>query len=365
MGDSMSKSKVKKRIFIYISFICILLASLYLLQRLFMPKYVHGIVEGSLIEEYYDEKDKDHDVIFIGDCEVYENFSPITLWENYGITSYIRGSAQQLIWQSYYLLEETLRYETPDIVVFNILSMKYDLPQNEAYNRMTLDGMKMSRSKIDSIQASMMSDESIIDYLVPLFRYHSRWSELEGDDFKYIFEKDQQFHNGYYMRADIKPVTSFPKGRRLADYRFGESSYYYLDLMVELCKSKGIDLVLIKAPSIYPYWYDEWEEQMVEYAEKHDLTYINFLNLIDEVGIDFDTDTYDSGLHLNVYGAEKLADYFGRNLLDNFHIEDKRTDGNLKRVWDEKIEFYNSMKEKQIRELEEFGYIKGLGNNPR
>ena len=84
-----------------------------------------------------------NDVIFIGDCEVYENISPVTLWQEYGITSYIRGSAQQLIWQSYYLLEETLRYETPKVVVFNVLSMKYNEPQNEAYNRMTVDGMKL------------------------------------------------------------------------------------------------------------------------------------------------------------------------------------------------------------------------------
>ena len=365
MSESMGKSKGKRRIFVYISFIIILLASLYLLQRLFMPKYVHGIVEGSLIEEYYMEENKDHDLVFIGDCEVYENFSPITLWENYGISSYIRGSAQQLIWQSYYLLEETLKYEKPDVVVFNILSMKYDQPQNEAYNRMSLDGMKMSKSKIDSIKASMLDDENMVDYLLPLLRYHSRWSELEEDDFKYIFKKDQLFHNGYYMRADVKPVTSIPKGRRLPDYRFGDNSYYYLDRMVELCKSKGIELVLIKAPSIYPYWYDEWEEQMVDYAAKHDLIYINFLNLLDEVGIDFNTDTYDSGLHLNVYGAEKLSDYFGQILVDKFDLQDKRDDEDLAKVWDGKINFYNSMKEKQIQELEEFGYIKGLGNNPR
>ena len=93
-----------------------------------MPKYVTGVVEGALIAEYYPEE-KNHDVIFIGDCEVYENFSPQILWEEYGINSFIRGSAQQLIWQSYYLLEDTLRYETPKVVVFNVLSMKYNEPQ--------------------------------------------------------------------------------------------------------------------------------------------------------------------------------------------------------------------------------------------
>ena len=74
-------------------------AILILLQMLLTPKYMEHSPEGALIGEYYDNAGN-HDVIFIGDCEVYENFSPVTLWEEYGITAYIRGSAQQTIWQS-------------------------------------------------------------------------------------------------------------------------------------------------------------------------------------------------------------------------------------------------------------------------
>src|SRR5690554_3873758 len=154
----------KKRLIISLIVGCVLLGNLFILQRLLMPKHVFGTIEGSLIEDYY-KVEKDNDVIFIGDCEVYENFSPITLWEEYGISSYIRGSAQQLIWQSYYLLEETLKYEKPEVVVFNVLAMKYDEPQKEAYNRMSLDGMKMSLPKLKSIRASMTEDENFIEYL--------------------------------------------------------------------------------------------------------------------------------------------------------------------------------------------------------
>ncbi|MBQ7676852.1 MAG: hypothetical protein IJT32_01340, partial [Lachnospiraceae bacterium] len=50
---------------------------LYLLQRLFVPKYVDGIVEGAFVAEYYREPDMNFDVLFAGDCEVYENFSPV------------------------------------------------------------------------------------------------------------------------------------------------------------------------------------------------------------------------------------------------------------------------------------------------
>ncbi|NMA04054.1 MAG: SGNH/GDSL hydrolase family protein [Clostridiales bacterium] len=351
----------RERFFIVFVVICIVLVSLHLLQRLLMPKYVSVVAEGSLIEEYYGEKGN-HDVIFVGDCEVYESFSPITLWEEYGITSYIRGSAQQLIWQSYYLLEETLKYEKPEIVVFNVLAMKYDEPQKEAYNRLALDGMKMSFSKLKSIKASMLEDENLIDYLFPLLRYHSRWSELTKEDFQYMYkEKDKMFHNGYYMRADVKPVGSIPVGKKLPDYRLGVRAYYYLDGIVNLCKENNIELILIKAPSLYPYWYDEWETQMVQYAEKHDLQYINFLKLIEEVGIDFDEDTYDAGLHLNVSGAEKLSVYFGKILSENYQIKDRRDDKVLSEIWQEKVDFYYKVKENQYREIEKYGRLKTVG----
>ena len=69
----------------------------FLLQRLVVPKYAVDLKEGSLIREYYDEEEKDFDVILIGNCELYENFSPLVMWENYGINSYIRGSAEQYL----------------------------------------------------------------------------------------------------------------------------------------------------------------------------------------------------------------------------------------------------------------------------
>jgi hypothetical protein len=354
---------MKKKVLFNILATCFIILFLLFLQRLFMPKYVNKIHEGNLIEEYYGEE-KDHDVIFIGDCEVFSNISPITLWEDYGITSYIRGSAQQLIWQSYYLLEETLKYEKPKVVVFNVLAMKYDQPQNEAYNRMTLDGMKFSPVKLRSIAASLTAEEDYITYLFPLLRYHSRWQELSGEDFKYLFQKKKISHNGYLMRVDVKPVTVVPSGKKLPDYAFGENSYKYLEKMTALCKENNIPLVLIKSPSVYPYWYEEWDEQIDNFAKDNNLLYINFLNHIKEMGIDFTTDTCDGGLHMNLAGAEKFTGFFGKILSDSFKLVDKRKDQELSKVWAEKADYYYAMKQDQLRELKEYGYLKSYGALP-
>ncbi len=345
---------MKKKIALLTSALLVCGVILYFLQALLMPKYMDNTKEGALIGEYY-ENAGNNDVIFIGDCEVYENFSPITLWEEYGITSYIRGSAQQLIWQSYYLMEETFRYETPKVVVFNVLSMKYDTPQStgaqsqrEAYNRMTIDGMRWSMSKWNAILASMTEEEkekeAQFSYIFPILRYHDRWFQLNDDDFRYWLSRDVVSDNGYLMQTGVKPLTDEHVEKPLADYTLGENSWYYLEKMTSLCKEKGVKLVLIKAPALSPVWWEQWDVQVEEYAKKNDLTYINMLDFQEEIGIDWQTDTYDTGLHLNVYGAEKASAWFGNILSKDLGVPDRREDTEIFQVWEEKVNTYNERK---------------------
>ncbi|MBR1392972.1 MAG: hypothetical protein IJ561_08885 [Ruminococcus sp.] len=352
----MRKHSKKFYLVITLCFILFWCAVLLLLEKLLVPKYQSGIIEGSMIEEYYKD-DTQHDVVMIGDCEVYENISTVELWKQYGITSYIRGSAQQLSWQSYYLLEDTLRKETPKVVVFNVLSLKYNEPQSEAYNRMTIDGMEWSGAKTGAIKASMTEDEKFADYLFPFLRYHSRWSELEEDDFKHILSKDNVTFNGYYMRADVRPEDEFPEPMPLTDYTLGSNAMSYLEKMKELCKDKGIRLVLVKAPTLYPHWYDQWDEQIEKYADENGLSYINFIGLRDEIGLDMSEDTYDAGLHLNVFGAEKLADYFGKWLVDNCGLADHRGESKYAEHYDKLSEKYDTEKNDQLQEIEEKGKL--------
>ncbi len=325
----------------------LLIVLLVFLQCLLVPK--HGDVpEGLLVREYYGAKTR-HNLIFVGDCEVYESFSTVTLWEEYGISSYIRGSAQQLIWQSYYLLAEMIaRGEAPEAVVYNVLAMKYDDPQHEEYNRMTLDGMEWSQYKTDAIRASMTDDEDFFSYVFPILRYHDRISELKREDFTALFsERETVSYNGYLMQTGIVPMeeeieiaSPFPD-ELISDYCFG-----YLDKMRTLCEENGIELILIKAPTNnWKYhWYDDWDAQIREYADRNGLSYYNFIGLLEEIGLDYSTDTYDAGIHLNVYGAEKMSRYFGRILSEELGLSDLRSDEALSLEWEKIAARYENEK---------------------
>ncbi len=328
-----------KRAFKIIGILIIFIIIFAFLNRLLEPKYATSLVEGSMISQYYDES-KDHEVIFIGDCEVYANFSPMVMYEEAGIKAYVRGSSQQLIWQSYYLLKETLKYETPKVVVFNVNSMRYDRNSSavsEAYNRLMIDNMKWSKEKIDLINTSMTEEESFISYVFPILRYHSRFDELTKEDFEYLFKNKTNTYNGFLINKNVKPVNNLPTKRRLASYEFSDECYDYLQKITDLCKENEIELVLIKAPSVYPYWYDEYDEQIEKFAEENDIYFYNLLDNVEEIGIDYQTDTYDGGLHLNLAGATKLSKYFANILKENYNLTDFSGD----ELYDKKLEEYH------------------------
>ena len=306
------------------------------LNMLVQPKYATELVEGGMISEYYDRAGG-NDVIFVGDCEVYANFTPLEMYREAGIKAYVRGTSQQLVWQSYYILEETFQYETPQVVVFNVNAMRYSEPVKEEYHRLTIDEMRWSAQKVGIIQSSMTEEETFLSYVFPILRYHSRITQLTAEDFTYLFNDEQITWQGHMVNDNVKPLGRLPSKKALADYSFGNVCWEYLEKMRLLCEENGTELILIKAPSVYPYWYDEYDAQIEEYAAKHGLSFYNFLDNVEEIGIDYQVDTYDAGLHMNLSGATKLSKYFAKILSEKHNVPDHRGDA----AFDELLKAYD------------------------
>ena len=113
----------------------------------------------------------------------------------------------------------------------------------------------------------------------------------------------------------------------------------------------------MKAPSLYPVWVEPYEEQIIEFAEKNGIYYVNTLLYADEIGLDMSTDTYDEGLHLNVYGAEKLSVWLGKELKERYALTDFRGEEGLAWVYNRRLEEYKKEKAEQKEEFEQLGYI--------
>jgi hypothetical protein len=248
-------------------------------------------------------------------------------------------------------------------VVLSVLAMKYDRPANdiEPYNRMVLDGMRWSRTKVDAIRASMLPEEDFASYVLPLLRFHNRWSELDRGDFRYFFTRRQVSIAGFLMRSDVRPAGWIPYPYLLPNYDFGDTAWEYLEKIAYLCEQNGIQLVLYKAPSLTPHWYEQWDEQIAQYARERGLAYLNALDKIDEIGLDYQQDTFNGGLHLNRQGAEKMARYLGGYLQENCPaLTDRRGEPSFDRDWAVKCAQYYAMQAAQEREIAETGKVETL-----
>lgn len=80
-----------------------------------------------------------------------------------------------------------------NFVIQNINDMLHGVSGLHTVNMIVPMGISFytfqTMSKVNDIKASMTDEENFVDYIFPLLRYHSRWSELTKDDVKHIFPK--------------------------------------------------------------------------------------------------------------------------------------------------------------------------------
>ena len=111
-----------------------------------------------------------------------------------------------------------------------------------------------------------------------------------------------------------------------------------LDKIYELCKKKNISLFLIEVPSKILWDYEKYNA-VKEYAEKRGINFIDCNQRLEEFGLNWKTDTYDAGDHLNYSGAVKLSAFVGEYIKKEYDLPDRREDGKYS-FWQEDLKKY-------------------------
>jgi len=352
------KNAVFKLIIKLICFSLIGFVLLQLLTKVFIPKWV--TLEDNrmtyIMKGFYKEPKNSLDVVFMGNSDVYRGVSPIVLWDEYGIVSYNYVSSGQRMWTAYYMMEEALKYQKPKLIVLNMDSSFNESQSSESNYRKAFDNMKFGVNKIKAITDPVFknSKNEMLSYIFPITRYHSRWSELEEIDFKKAFENEKFSYKGMDVTIEQKAYEDGYSYMNKDDSKekIEENCNKYLNKMIELCKSNNIELLLIELPSAES-WSKDLSDRTQEFADEHNLTFLD-LNLHgDEFEFDWQTDTSDGGDHLNVYGATKVSKYLGNYIRQNYNIPDRRDDENYAE-WYKDSEKYH----KDIEELEKINSSK-------
>lgn len=327
------KAKIKSILKILFKIIIILFL-VTTLNRIFMPKYINENQDGRITQEYYPVS-RYTDVIFVGSSTVHSAVDPRVLWQEQGISSYVRSNASQTMWISYYMIEDAVRCHKPELVCLDTTFIKYgDDFVEEPSTRKSLDGMRLSPTKIKCIRASMGEDENMADYIIPLFRFHSRWKELTFDDFRYAYYNKPVTINGYLPDDEVEAAEPGELiYEKEGDTVISPKNIQYFKKAIELCQSKGIQVMLFKVPAHSSNWSRDYDEQIDSIAKEYGLSYINFDDLNDEIGLDYSKDTPDKGSHLNTSGARKFSAYLSGYIKENYSVSDRRNDAKYSKLY--------------------------------
>ena len=158
--------------------------------------------------------------------------------------------------------------------------------------------------------------ERYMSYYMPLCAFHENWTNLKPKSFKKI-ESDTDYYKtkGAVLNENIVPMT-IPDYTTFEQLELEKDSLKVLDNIVELCDENNTEIIFYVAPYGFGYNYSD---AMTKYAQENGCVFLDMYKLVDEVGLDENTDYCDNE-HLNKYGAYKVADYLGKYIVENYNI---------------------------------------------
>lgn len=298
-----------------------------LLTVICIPKWYGTWQSTRIVDGFYELPDNSVDVVFLGSSQTIMGLSPMELYAQYGISAYAFGTEEQPLYATYYWLREILRTQKPMAAVLDINELLHE--NSEASYRKAFDYMHWSGVKWEAVKNHCEGDPtlSLLNYVLPLGNYHSRWEELESQDFTYLTRDKTDPCLGFVASSgtcEIPYEGTEPEPEMEPETPAPEAALY-LEKIIRLCQDQGISLILVKTPRAG--WNSGKHNLASQTAQDYHIPFLDFNDpkLLEEMDFSYANDARDAS-HLNIYGAEKLGAYLGRYLFTQYEIPDRRGD---------------------------------------
>lgn len=309
------------------------------LQNLVTPKYdwpEHNRRSVKSVRSAYLEPRNSLDAIYLGTSQTFCSISPMDIYNSSHIRSYNMATIAQRVPVAYYMLRGILRQQSPKLVIIDASGFFYtqkELMVTGKWEEM-VDSLPMVcwREKLDMMKdiARMHGRENDWEYLlsalVPMLRYHTNY-KVEKDSFQELYLNQLYQRKGYVATYDFEAVdpTEVRTAQAMLDVNdtFADddsnlemledcirANEPYLEKLRDLCHENGAEFAFIKIPvcantRARGYWS----------ANKHEMTQamadrlgVKFLDMCyEDLGLDWQFDSFDGGIHVNHRGARKVT----------------------------------------------------------
>lgn len=276
------------------------------------------------------------DVIVLGSSHAQYSFNPSVYYQKTGNYAYVLGSACQIVPLSYEFLEESLKTQNPEVVVMDVFTM---LPASSVCKS---DGVIKTASeqltginRIRSLRYVLNKKENFLDYFFDMRLYHSRWPQMEKEEFSFPKDEVVDYAMGYIVDRPIDySHWSIEPSKQMNERELDPRDTAYLLKIKEICEREGIELLLYKAPFMIDQDNYDALQQVWQFAEENKIDYVDCIADMDKMGfhMGIDSDVW----HNNVWGARRVTEYLSDYITEYYSIEQHQ---------------YNELAEKQLNTL--------------
>lgn len=290
-----------------ISFLIVFAVLFGVFQRILIPKYVEGsTISTANTDTFYSLEKNSIDVLFLGPSQMYCSVNAKLLNEKYGIEAFDFGASSQSMVTTYYYLQEALKTQSPKLVMIEVCTIFWEKSTNEQNLAWNYTANKLSAEKVNSLMDVSDGDAKLAArYAFPLFQFHSRWGQLNQNDFHYDYDRSLR---GYApiigcSEVDIKFLDSSENKKK---YIIPNSNKEAVRSIANICSEKNIQLVFFKSP--VSNWTKNESDGVKLFMSENGFEFIDLNEKIDAIRIESHSD-YFNETHLNIEGANKTTDY--------------------------------------------------------
>ena len=299
----------------------------------FYEKPIRLAIQNKTHEKYlrwsdiHDTKNK-YNTIFLGSSRGFCAYNPEIFDSIANTNSYNMCSGSQNIIESYYILEEILKFQKPKIVVYEIFLASFD--ENADYYHVLSNGSFMTNQVESDMIIHGFGIKGVINYLLPVLKHRI----YIKDDISYfllhrtfrgrIDSYQTKWIKGYRpdsSRVSLKAIREYPP---LESFKSRDVSHKKLtdnfNAFIELCKRSDIKLICVTAPfpptrlkrtpvdTVYNYFKAVCEKKSIPYFDLNHLENSKYKY--------YDTDFLDEH-HMNSFGADKASKQLAEVILQS------------------------------------------------
>lgn len=274
---------------------------------------VENVLEPAYIGDTYNAMDAfaalpddSNDVLVYGSSHAWKGFDSEKLWKD-GIKIFNCGSNWQALNTTELFVKQSLKTQSPKVAVIETYRVGAVLENTQMDGEIYYTNhLPWSKEKAAYLKQCFGNDYSqYLSYFFPVIPFHSNWSSLTQWSFENPSDsRDLVASRGFYGSKAVRPAA-LPDSSTFKQDKLSSSSLKTLDSIVGTLKKRHVKILFYTQPYQGEFNY---HDALTDYAAKHDCTYVDLFEHVDELGLDGNTDFADTS-HLNEKGAAKVATY--------------------------------------------------------